>query len=93
LYGLVCYFIGAGTGFETPLHLSTVSYKLVREGFARRVLGFSVVVAFGHRLTSDPPLSIVQNFINDDSEGTTNSAGTCMLPEDAKDDAETCKSK
>jgi hypothetical protein len=31
----------------TPLHLSTVSYRLVWEGFARRVLGFRVVVAFG----------------------------------------------
>jgi hypothetical protein len=34
----------------------------------------------------------MQNFIND-SEGTSNSVGTCKLPEDGIDDAETCRSK
>jgi hypothetical protein len=36
-YGLVCYSIGAGTGFGTPLHFSTASYRPVRKGFARHV--------------------------------------------------------
>jgi hypothetical protein len=33
--------------FGTALQLSTVRYRLLREGFARRVLGFRVVVTFG----------------------------------------------
>jgi hypothetical protein len=37
--------------------------------------------------------SIVQNFINNVSAGTSNSAGTCKLPDDGIDDAETCRSK
>jgi hypothetical protein len=34
-----------------------------------------------------------QNFINNDSEVTSNSVGTCKLPEDGIDDAETRSSK
>jgi hypothetical protein len=30
------YSNGAGTGFGTPLHLSTVGYRLVMEGFAAK---------------------------------------------------------
>jgi hypothetical protein len=33
------------------------------------------------------PPPIVQNFINEDSEGTSNSVGTCMLPEDGAGNA------
>jgi hypothetical protein len=35
----------------------------------------------------------VQNLINDDSEGTSNAAGTCNFPEDGIDGAETCRGK
>jgi hypothetical protein len=35
----------------------------------------------------------VSNFINNDSESTSNPVGTCKLPEDGIDDAETCRSK
>jgi hypothetical protein len=37
--------------------------------------------------------SIVQNFINNDSEGTSNTVGICKLPEDGVGDSETCRSK
>jgi hypothetical protein len=35
----------------------------------------------------------MQNFINNDSEGTGYSVGKCKLPEDGIDDAETSRSK
>jgi hypothetical protein len=44
---LVCLFHGAGTGIGTLWHFSTVSFRLVREGLARYVQGFRVVVACG----------------------------------------------
>jgi hypothetical protein len=37
--------------------------------------------------------SIVQNFTNNESEGTSNSVGTYKLPEDGIDNAETYKTK
>jgi hypothetical protein len=35
----------------------------------------------------------MQNFINENSEGTSNSVGAHKLPEDGIDDAKTCRSK
>jgi hypothetical protein len=35
----------------------------------------------------------MQNFINEDYDGTGNSVGTCKFPEGGIDDANTCRSK